>query len=401
MTKWGALRGAFVAATAALAALAATPVAASALTLGSLDPATTDPGTGGDCVGANGHVLQDSISPSSPDYVVPDGGGTITSWSTKWGIAGHQVSLEVWRSVASTTGEYTLEGLDSETLAPAATGVSTYTLSAPIAVQGGDVLGIGWSAATTVDCGYQAPLDADTNLFKTGVSPTVGSDVIFITNILRERVNVEVNLSQTADLAISQTTNSTKVVAGNPVDFLLTISDGGPSPTTATVTDALPAGLRLFSVVASGGSCSGAQTVSCQLPLPVGGSETVSLVAIATAPGTQTNTATVSSSASDATPADNRSSVSVQVISIPALGHVSKHRKGHAETFRFTLDQPAAITVRVERKGTTVRTLGRSGHAGSNTINVKGLVPGHYKAIITASDAAGTSNARTVEFTIP
>lgn len=380
-----------------MAAFATVPASASALTLGSLDPRNTDPGGGGLCVASKGNTAQVSTAPTSPIYTVPQGGGTITSWSTRWGTASSSIVLQIWRR-AHFSDTYTLVAEDSETLSPGSIGVSTYPVS--ITVKAGDLLGLGWPTASTVHCAYSTGNDADEVLQQSGTTPTVGSDLTFFQTVADDLLNAQVNLQQTADLAINQATSASHVVAGNPVDFLLRASDAGPSPTSATVTDTLPAGMKFFSAVASGGSCSGTQTVTCQVPLAVGGSQTISVVATASAPGNQTNTATVTSSATDTTPADNTTSASVQVVSIPKLGHVSKSRAKRTLKFKFTLDQAATITVLIKHKGVTVRTITKARGAGTNTIKVKHLAKGHYKAVITATDAAGTSGQRTVKFTV-
>lgn len=79
------------------------------------------------------------ISSSGKSYVVPAGGGSITSWSTLVGTGLANLgpaSLEVWRLAS---GTYTLVGIGSpQTLTPGA--LNTFPVN--ITVQGRDLLGL-------------------------------------------------------------------------------------------------------------------------------------------------------------------------------------------------------------------------------------------------------------------
>ncbi len=121
--------------------------------------------------------------------------------------------------------------------------------------------------------------------------------------------------------------------------------------------------------------------------------------------------------------------------STPLTGSTSsRHRPKRAKRgtiFSFTLDQAANVTVEIQRTGsgrrvghtcrvsskrrhhkpkctlyTTVRTLTRVGHVGLNKLPFTGriagkaLKPGHYRALVSATDAAGVSKAQAIGFTI-
>jgi hypothetical protein len=121
--------------------------------------------------------------------------------------------------------------------------------------------------------------------------------------------------------------------------------------------------------------------------------------------------------------------------STPLTGVTSKrHAHPHAKrgtTFSFSLDQSATIIAQIQRTGsgrrarhtcvgnskrlrrkprctiyTTVATLTRSAHAGLNKlpfsgrIGGKALTPGRYRALFTATNAAGTSKEQAISFTI-
>jgi hypothetical protein len=92
-----------------------------------------------------------------------------------------------------------------------------------------------------------------------------------------------------------------------------------------TVTDILPPGTNFVSATPSQGSCSGTTTVTCALgTIANGGSAAITLIVQPMSLGALSNTATVSSTTADAAPANNTSTVVVQVqpstaVAIPAL----------------------------------------------------------------------------------
>jgi hypothetical protein len=87
---------------------------------------------------------QDSTAVGSPTYVVPAGGGVITSWSHDRGPAAAtaQVRLKVFRKT-SPNNYLTVGQSDFETLAAA--GVNTFATR--VRVEGGDILGMRFTAA--------------------------------------------------------------------------------------------------------------------------------------------------------------------------------------------------------------------------------------------------------------
>jgi hypothetical protein len=82
----------------------------------------------------------DTIVQSAPSaYAVPPGNWQVTGWATQAGSFGGQMSLIIFRPSGPSTytviGESPVETLTANTL-------NTFTLAAPIAVQGGDMLGM-------------------------------------------------------------------------------------------------------------------------------------------------------------------------------------------------------------------------------------------------------------------
>jgi hypothetical protein len=89
---------------------------------------------------------QDSTAVGSPSYVVPAGGGVITSWSHDRGpaLATAQVRLKIFRKTGSNT-YLTVGQSDFETLTAA--GVNIFATQ--VEVEGGDILGFRLTAADT------------------------------------------------------------------------------------------------------------------------------------------------------------------------------------------------------------------------------------------------------------
>ena len=115
-----------------------------------------------------------------------------------------------------------------------------------------------------------------------------------------------------ADLSINKTNGTSTTTAGGSTTYTITASNAGPDPVTgATVADTFPAILTCnwTCVGAGGGTCtaSGAGNISQSVNLPVGAAVTftASCAVSPAATGTLSNTATVSSGATDPTPANN------------------------------------------------------------------------------------------------
>jgi hypothetical protein len=141
----------------ALLALGTTVASAQTVTIGQTLPGST-------ACGADGWFIQ--TSPAS--YAVPAGNWKITTWSTLAGSAGGSMGLMVFRPAGSA---YTVVGA-SPMEALIANSLNTFTLAAPIAVQGGDLLGV--SATSVTACGTFA---AGTVVGGLGPAPLVGATV--------------------------------------------------------------------------------------------------------------------------------------------------------------------------------------------------------------------------------
>jgi hypothetical protein len=136
------------------------------------------------CVG-NIDTVQETTSGVS--YAVPSGGGQITSWSTNalnvFGPAG----LLVWRPSA-TAGTYTLVAATTPVTLKA--GMNTFTLTTPIAVQAGDVLGLRTQGST--DC-IQSAGAGNTIGYRVGPTVAVGA----LETMLKDPLPLTIDVSAT------------------------------------------------------------------------------------------------------------------------------------------------------------------------------------------------------------
>ncbi|MDC8011441.1 beta strand repeat-containing protein [Tahibacter soli] len=125
-------------------------------------------------------------------------------------------------------------------------------------------------------------------------------------------VTVTACRAATADLSITKTDGVTTATPGGSVTYTITASNAGTDAVTgATVADSFPASLTCTwtCVGAGGGTCTaaGSGNINDATNLPVGGSVTYTATCAvnASATGTLSNTATVSSAISDPNPANN------------------------------------------------------------------------------------------------
>jgi hypothetical protein len=125
----------FAIAFATFALSAAPPAGAATTTLGQLGGAPSACQAGLDAV-------QTSVS-AGTSYTVPAGSWLVTSWSTHAGdgpAPSGSLQLEIWRTTAI-ADEYSLVGI-SAVETTTASGTNTFAVSPPIAVEGGDLLGL-------------------------------------------------------------------------------------------------------------------------------------------------------------------------------------------------------------------------------------------------------------------
>jgi uncharacterized repeat protein (TIGR01451 family) len=118
-----------------------------------------------------------------------------------------------------------------------------------------------------------------------------------------------------ADLSLTKSADVSSTIVGSNITYTIKASNGGPYLARNTViSDPLPSNVSFVSATSSQGSCSGTATVSCNLgTIANGGSATVTVVAKATAAGTATNTASVSTGSVDPVSQNNTASATTTI----------------------------------------------------------------------------------------
>jgi uncharacterized repeat protein (TIGR01451 family) len=122
-----------------------------------------------------------------------------------------------------------------------------------------------------------------------------------------------------ADLSLALSDSPDPVVVGEPLTYTIIITNNGPSAAAGvTVTDVLPANTTFISATAGQGSCTGTNTVVCNLGmLASGASTTVTIVVVPTTPGVLNNSANVASATSDPAPGNNSATTTTTVLAPP------------------------------------------------------------------------------------
>jgi len=141
--------------------------------------------------------------------------------------------------------------------------------------------------------------------------PTNGNTDAFVT-----KLGVQV------DISISKADSRDPVMVNNPLTYVLTLTNSGPSPATeVTVTDALPGGMTISSATATQGTCSiNNLTVTCSLgSLAPAGGATITILVTPTATGVVTNSTTVTSNEQDSNSANNTAMQTTTVSALPSI----------------------------------------------------------------------------------
>jgi uncharacterized repeat protein (TIGR01451 family) len=177
---------------------------------------------------------------------------------------------------------------------------------------------------------------------------TVGSGVRWISKLV----------FPPADLALDLAGPSSPVNAGGNLTYTITVSNNGPNLVTdARVFDRLPAGVTFLSATSPQGVCTQSNgLVTCTLnALTNGGNATVSIVIMPPLETILTNTAAVYSSANDANPENNSSSLlttvhgTASMAVMPAAGLTSSGTTGgpfnpYVQNYTLTNDGTAQLS---------------------------------------------------------
>jgi uncharacterized repeat protein (TIGR01451 family) len=189
-----------------------------------------------------------------------------------------------------------------------------------------------------------------------------------------------------ADLAVSQTDLPDPVYAGDPLTYTITVHNDGPNiAANVRLTDTLPGGVTLQSVVPSQGNCNSGVVVTCELvDLDPGEDAFVTMVVTTSLDGVITNTVEAASDTPDEHQDDNRDVITTTVAPVADL-EVSQ------------VDEPDPV--RAGRSLTYTLTVHNNGPSASAAITLTDTLPMSV-TLVSADPAAYCSQSSPVVCTL-
>lgn len=274
------------------------------------------------CV-ANDVLAQIFSDPSTP-FTVPAPGGTLTQWATNTVAdqAGAPITLVVLRRPSFEASTLTVVATDTETIPSPlpANRLASFTLASPIAVEGGDYLGL-YSSLSGDDnpvCAWGDIEVADNDIIAAladGAPPAPGQSLSVNPSEISQNavLDLSATVAQTEDLGVMSFAGPSNATAQLPALLSSMVSEVGPGGAPATFVDHVPAGLTIDAVAAGLGACTTSdQTVTCTINgLTSDQSVPVDVLVTPTAGGNYTNTVSISSPFPDPNPANNHASATL------------------------------------------------------------------------------------------
>jgi len=134
-------------------------------------------------------------------------------------------------------------------------------------------------------------------------------------------VSLDCKILPPTDLGVSQVDAPDPVLQGQPLAYMLTVTNAGPSgASNVVVEDVLPAGASLTSATPAQGTCSGAGTLVCFLgDIPAGGNVAIEVIVTPGSPGTIANAAAVGTAVADTSGSNDGSVETTRVCAPPGL----------------------------------------------------------------------------------
>ncbi len=151
-----------------------------------------------------------------------------------------------------------------------------------------------------------------------------------------------------ADLVLTQSGRPSTVMAGEPVSYHITVTNRGPSSSTAVVQDVLPPGVILNSATVTRGGCvNNNGTIICSLgTLPSGAGAEITLNVTPTLGGQATNLVTATGNQLELHPLDNSATVLTTIVPVADLLLAMTRAPGTS-----LLGQPISYLLRVTNLG--------------------------------------------------
>jgi len=134
----------------------------------------------------------------------------------------------------------------------------------------------------------------------------------------------------TPDLAVTKTTTATSVNTGEPISYLVTVTNQGSASAPNVMLTDTPAGATVTSMSPSQGSCT---PPTCSLgTIAAGGSVTVAVVLTTSTPGTVSNSATATTTGAESNAGNNTGTARPVTVTTPVTGCTAVgevHGDGH------------------------------------------------------------------------
>jgi uncharacterized repeat protein (TIGR01451 family) len=297
---------------------------------------------------ANELLFEFAGTPPSGPLTVPSSSTPLAL--TQWAVnadgvtANQQLTVVVMQVVLTGTPSLTVVGMDTETVTPPASpadDVEQFTLSQPIPVQSGELIGqyapattpgltCYWSGGSSETAEVEGLAQSSPPTDGESITPT-GSGV----SSSESDLNLAATLSPVSyDAGVSMTAAPSNAIVGQPAVLTATVTNHGPQSGPITFTDPVPSGLTVDYAAASAGSCttSTVNIVSCTLTdVAVGQSTKVAIVVTPKSAQSYADNGAVSlTGGTDPNPANDSASTTLKVrppgptkCVVPKLGGVS------------------------------------------------------------------------------
>lgn len=134
---------------------------------------------------------------------------------------------------------------------------------------------------------------------------------------------------QLADLAVTKTAFPDPVTLGNPLTYVITVTNNGPSPDTGVMlTDTLPEDVTFVSATPSQGNCDGTSVITCSIGILVDEAQaSVTIIIVPTVTGTINNSASVWGDGIDPDPI-NDTAATISTATLDATGTITPDSGG-------------------------------------------------------------------------